>query len=194
MEFIDFLAIIIWYAVVAVITLIILLMALRLLITYADMNPFTWTAINVKRWSDPLVTPVRLSLARAGFDAKFAPLITILITILLGWLALQFTGAVLATARGIIISLQTGSPISLIGYLLYGLLAVYSLLIFTRIIFSWGASYTNRVFRFLVRATEPVLGPFRRIIPTVGMFDISPIVALLVIQLFQQAIAGTLIR
>lgn len=194
MDFIDFLSVFTWYAVVAVITGIILLMALRLLITYADMNPFSRTAISIKRWSDPLVVPVRLSLARMGFDAKFAPLITILITILLGWLALQFVGAVLATARGVVLSLRVGSIIALIGYLLYGLLAVYSLLIFMRIILSWGASYTNRLMRFLVQVTEPLLGPFRRIVPTVGMFDISPMVALLVIRLFQEAIAGTLIR
>ncbi|HKR02681.1 MAG TPA: YggT family protein, partial [Pyrinomonadaceae bacterium] len=59
---------------------------------------------------------------------------------------------------------------------------------------SWGASSVNRVLRFLIRVTEPVLAPFRRIIPPLGMFDISPIVVLLLIRLFQEAIAGTLIR
>jgi YggT family protein len=73
-------------------------------------------------------------------------------------------------------------------------LAIYSLMIFVRIIFSWGVSSVNPVLLFLVRATEPVLGPFRRLIPPLGMFDISPIVALLLIQLFQQAIMGTLLR
>ena len=52
----------------------------------------------------------------------------------------------------------------------------------------------NPWLRFLVRVTEPVLGPFRRLIPPLGMFDISPIVVLLLIQLFQRAIMGTLLR
>jgi YggT family protein len=77
---------------------------------------------------------------------------------------------------------------------LYGLLAVYSLLIFMRIIFSWGMSSVNPVMRFLLRVTEPVLAPFRRLIPPLGTFDISPIVVLLLIRLFQEAIGGTLLR
>jgi len=47
--------------------------------------------------------------------------------------------------------------------------------------------------RFLVRATEPLLGPLRRIIPPLGFMDISPIVAFLLIWLFQAAIRGTLL-
>jgi YggT family protein len=48
--------------------------------------------------------------------------------------------------------------------------------------------------RFLVKTTEPLLGPLRRIVPPLGMLDISPIVAFLILWLFQQAIAGTLLR
>ena len=82
-------------------------------------------------------------------------------------------------------------PILLIGF---GLLAIFSLMIFMRIIMAWGVSSINPLLRFLVRTTEPVMGPFRRLIPPLGMFDISPIVVLLLIQLFQQAILGTLLR
>jgi YggT family protein len=42
--------------------------------------------------------------------------------------------------------------------------------------------------------TEPVLGPFRRLIPPLGFLDISPIVVLLLLDLFQRAVAGTLLR
>jgi YggT family protein len=55
-------------------------------------------------------------------------------------------------------------------------------------------SYSNRVMRFLVNTTEPLLGPLRRIVPPLGMWDISPIVAFIIIWLFQQAIAGTLLH
>jgi YggT family protein len=48
--------------------------------------------------------------------------------------------------------------------------------------------------RFLLRVTDPVLLPFRRIIPPVGMFDISPIIVLFLLQLFQRAVEGTLLR
>ncbi|MDT4897247.1 MAG: YggT family protein [Acidobacteriota bacterium] len=184
----------IWYGVVAVIITVIVLMLLRLALNYADVNPFSRPALLVRRFSDPLVDPVRRGLARAGLDPKIAPIGTILIAILLGYFALQLVGTFLGTIAGVIDSLGRGAIVSLIGHLLYGLLALLSLLIFMRIVFAWGASSVNRVLRFLIRVTEPVLAPFRRIIPPLGMFDISPIVVLLLIRLFQEAVAGTLIR
>ena len=183
-----------WYAVASVIVFLVVLMLLRTLFNYADVNPFNKSALTIRRLTDPLVNPVRRGIIRAGLDPKIAPLVMILIAVLLGYIAVQLVWDVMFTLSGIVVSLQRGSIISLVGFALYGLLAFYSLLIFARIIFSWGVSSINPVMRFLIRATEPVLGPFRRLIPPLGMFDISPIVVLLLIQLFQRAIVGTLIR
>ncbi len=183
-----------WYVVASIIVLLVVLLLLRTFVNYADLNPFSWFARNIGRLTDPFVNPVRRGLARAGLDPKLAPLLTILIAALLGYFAVQLVWAVMFTLSGIVSSLQRGAIISLVGYSLFGVLAVYSLLIFMRIVFSWGVSSVNRVLRFLIRVTEPVLGPFRRLIPPLGMFDISPIVVLLLIQLFQQAILGTLVR
>lgn len=183
-----------WYAVASLIVLLVVLLLLRTIVGYADINPFSWTARNIGRLTDPLVIPVKRGLARAGLDPKLAPLVTMLIAVLLGYFAVRLVWAVMFTLAGIVASLQRGSIIALVGYSLFGILAVYSLLIFMRIVFAWGASSVNRVLRFLIKATEPVLGPFRRIIPPLGMFDISPIVVLLLISLFQEAIMGTLIR
>ena len=91
-------------------------------------------------------------------------------------------------------SVGAHAPLRLIGFLLYGVLAIYTLLIFMRIVFQWGMSQVNPVMRFLVRVTDPVLLPFRRIIPPIGMFDISPIIVMFLLQLFQTAVAGTLLR
>lgn len=183
-----------WYAVASAILLLVALILIRTLVNYADLNPFGWPARTIRSLTDPFVQPVRRGLVRSGLDPKLAPLLTILIAVLLGWFAVQLVWAVLFTLDGIVGSLQLGAIISLVGFVLYGLLAVFSLLIFMRIVFSWGVSSVNRVLRFLIRVTEPVLGPFRRLIPPLGMFDISPIVVLLLISLFQQAILGTLIR
>jgi YggT family protein len=184
----------VWYAVATAIMLLVVLMLLRTLVNYADLNPFSWPARTIRSVTDPLVHPVRRGIVRAGLDAKIAPLVTILIAILLGYIAVQLVWAVMFTLSGIVKSLQQGAIVRLVGFALFGLLAIYSLMIFVRIIFSWGVSSVNPVLRFLVRATEPVLSPFRRLIPPLGMFDISPIVVLLLIQLFQQAIMGTLLR
>jgi YggT family protein len=85
--------------------------------------------------------------------------------------------------------------VAVLGTILYGLISIYILLIFIRVIFSLArVSYTNRMMRFLVKITEPLLGPLRRVIPPVGMMDISPIVAFIILWLLQTAVAGTLMR
>jgi YggT family protein len=183
-----------WYAVATIITFLVVLMLLRTILNYADVNPFGWAARTVRSMTDPLVNPVRRGLVRVGLDAKLAPLVTILIAILLGYIAVQLVKALMFTLNGVVVSLIIGSIFNFIGFILFGLLAVFSLLIFMRIVFSWGVSSISPFLRFLIRVTEPVLGPFRRIIPPLGMFDISPMVVLLLIQLLQSAIMGTLIR
>ena len=193
MIIIDLVWLVIWYVIVGAIVGVVLLVLARVLVNYADMNPFSRTALNIRQFSDPLVNPVRRVLISNGLDQKLAPFVTILIAILMGWLMLEMVSAVAFTLRGVVTSLQSGTIRPLMGYVLFGVLAVYTLLIFARIIFAWGMSLGNRMMRFLVKATEPVLGPFRRIIPPLGMFDISPIIVLLILQLFQRAIVGTLI-
>lgn len=175
--------------------MVIVLMVLRLIANAADLNPFAWASRTIRRLTDPVVTPVRRALAGFGVDPKYAPLVAILMAILLAWFLLQLLGGIVNTVAGVFFATQHAQPVRVIGYLLYGLLGIYSLMIFIRIVFSWVmVSYHNRAMRFLVNTTEPLLGPLRRIVPPLGMFDISPFVAFLIIWLFQMAVYGTLLR
>ncbi len=181
--------------IVALIVAAIILMLLRLALNYADLNPFSRPVLLIRNLTDPFINPIRRALLGFGFSPNMAPLVTILIVILVGWLTLQLAGDVLMTLNGIVVFAGLGRPIALVGALLYGFLAVYSMLILIRIIFSWGMiGLANPVMRFLVWATDPLLLPLRRMIPPLGFFDISPIVAFLLIWLFQAAIRGTLLR
>lgn len=182
-------------AIIASIVGIIVLLVLRLIANQVDLNPFSWSARTIRRLTDPLIGPVRRALAGVGIDPKFAPLVTILLAVLLGWFALQLVTGMINTLAGVMISINEHAFPAFIGYVLYGLLSFYSFLIFVRIIFDVGrVSHTTHLMRFLVKATEPLLGPLRRIVPPVGMFDVSPIVAFIIVWLFQMAIAGTLLR
>jgi YggT family protein len=61
---------------------------------------------------------------------------------------------------------------------------VLTLAIFARAIISWfSPSPTNRLAIILYQLTEPFLAPLRRIIPRVGMFDFTPVVAIILLQL-----------
>ncbi len=177
-----------------VIVAVIALMVVRLIADAMDLNPFAWTSRTVRRLSDGFVIPVRSGLRGFGIDAKFAPVVVILVVILLGWFVLQLVNTVASTLVGIIGSAQSGSVFRIIGFILSGLISIYILFIVIRIVFSWsGLGYKNRLMRFLIDVTEPLLGPLRRIIPPLGWLDISPIVAILILTLFQQAVAGTLL-
>jgi len=184
----------VFYAIATIILVVIALMLVRLILNKADLNPFSRPVILVRRWTDPLINPVRRPLVQAGISPNVTPLVVILIAILLGYFATQFFGAVIFTVRGLWISLLLGKPIAIVGYVIYGVLAMYSLMIFMRIVISWGVSPHNRLLHFLIRATEPLLGPFRRIIPPIAFIDISPIVVLFLLDLFQRAVVATMLR
>jgi YggT family protein len=65
--------------------------------------------------------------------------------------------------------------------------------ILARILLSWfpinpGTPLAS-VSSFLYSITEPVLGPIRNVLPSVGMFDLSPIVVILGLQVLMRVIA-----
>ena len=80
------------------------------------------------------------------------------------------------------------------GYPLYDLGQLYVLILLGRAIISWFPyshdSPINGVRRVIFAVTEPVLAPFRRVIPPVGMLDISFLVAFLVVEIFVSAVLG----
>ena len=46
--------------------------------------------------------------------------------------------------------------------------------------------------RLIYAITEPILGPIRRVLPRTGMFDFSPIVALMLLNLIRRMIEKVL--
>jgi YggT family protein len=64
------------------------------------------------------------------------------------------------------------------------LLQVLFWAIFARVMISWVDPQQRwAITRILNDVTEPILAPARKVIPSAGMFDLSPMIVLLVIQL-----------
>lgn len=63
------------------------------------------------------------------------------------------------------------------------LLQLYTFVLLIRILMSWipGLDPYNPIVQFLYQITEPVLEPARKLIPPIGMIDISPIVVFIVL-------------
>jgi YggT family protein len=73
---------------------------------------------------------------------------------------------------------------------------VYILLIFAYIITSWirlpYSPTLNRIQRFLYDVCEPYLRLFRRVLPSLGPLDLSPIVAVFALIILNQVIVAVL--
>lgn len=82
---------------------------------------------------------------------------------------------------------------SLIATFFEILFQILAFAIFVRAIMSWfPTSPGNQFVVLLHQITEPVLGPLRRIIPPIGgTFDITPLIAFILLQ-FASQYAGSL--
>ena len=79
------------------------------------------------------------------------------------------------------------------------LFQLYSFLILIRVVLAWisanpyRATFDHPAVRILNQLTEPILAPLRRIIPPIGgALDISPIVALIILELLRTVLVRVL--
>ena len=86
---------------------------------------------------------------------------------------------------------------------LSALIYVYILLILVHIVVRWLFAFGlrppysragNAVLEFLHDVCEPFLGMFRRVIPSIGALDLSPIVAIVVLELVNGVVVQGIIH
>jgi YggT family protein len=82
-----------------------------------------------------------------------------------------------------------GGIFSLLGFLL----EIYSFVIFARVLINWIPNLDpyHPAVQFLNQITDPVLEPARRLIPPIGMIDISPVVVMLVLSFIARALVSS---
>ncbi len=74
------------------------------------------------------------------------------------------------------------------------LFTLLELAILARVLLSWfRVDPYHPVVAFLYQITEPILSPLRDVIPSLGMIDISPIVALILIDIIRQIIRALIL-
>lgn len=68
---------------------------------------------------------------------------------------------------------------------LANLVQLYTFVLLARVLMSWVPNLdpTNPIVQMLRQVTDPVLEPARRLIPAIGMVDISPIVVFFALQI-----------
>src|SRR5437870_2855449 len=94
--------------------------------------------------------------------------------------------------------LMLGDAVSSIGNFVDVFISVYVLVIFAFILTSWirlpYSPWLNRIQRFLYDVCDPYLRLFRRVLPSLGPLDLSPVLAVIVLFALQQALDVLLVR
>ena len=85
------------------------------------------------------------------------------------------------------------NPTGALVYLISTITDLYVTAILLRLLLQWvGADFYNPLSQFLVKITNPVLVPARRIIPSIGKLDTASVVVMLLLELLQLAIISLL--
>ena len=167
------------------------LMLLRMIFNFTDPNPFGKVGrfgYKVRKVTEKWVYPASRFLANFRINTSYAPLLTALIALVLTYFAMQILGNTFFVIDGLTAGVLTGNPRLLIGFILYGLLSLLVLFIFIRFISQWFVFHRSTFLGFVARVTDPILIPFRRLIPPIGMFDISAMLLLMLISFLQSIV------
>jgi YggT family protein len=162
--------------------LYLLLLLLRLVLPWVGANFHNPLAQGILKATSPLVVPVRRILPPFGRIDTATVVVAFGIQYLLIWLLGAINGA---PASIVVIAVNS------IFALTSQLLRLFMYAIFIRIILSWiSPGNYNPAIEIIAAITEPVMRPFRRIIPPMGGFDISPIFAMLTLGVLMILIGG----
>ena len=173
------------------------LLLCRMIIAYADPNPFGKVGrfgFKLRKMTERWIYPAARMFAMYGINTKYAPLLTIFIGLIFTYFFSQIVGNTFFVIDGLTAGIANGQPKVVIGFILYGLLSVLVLFIFIRFISSWFVFTSNTFLGFVRRMTDPILLPVQRLIPPIGMFDISAMLVLLLIGFLQSIVLYTFVR
>jgi YggT family protein len=166
-------------------------MILRLIFNYSDPNPFGTVGrfgFKIRKITERFVYPAARFLANFRVDSRLAPLVTIFIALVVTYFASQIIANTFFVIDGLTEGVRSGNPKMFIGFVLFGLLSVLVLFIFIRFLASWFVFTRNTFFGFVMRVTDPIILPLQKMIPPIGVFDLSAMVALILISLLQSVV------
>jgi YggT family protein len=157
------------------------LLRLMLQLSRADFyNPISQFVV---RLTNPLLVPLRRMIPPLG-RVDSASLVLAL--------AVQTLGTLVALAM---IGYMPGNFLLVLAWSLIGILSlivkIYFFAILALIIFSWIAPQAHHPgLALLYQLTEPVMAPFRRLLPPVGGMDLSPILVFVSINIAEILLRG----
>lgn len=172
-------------------------MILRLTFNYADPNPFGTVGrfgFKIRKLTEKWVYPAGRFLANFRVDTRLAPLVTLFIGLVFTYFASQIIGNAFFVIDGLAQGVTSGNPKMFIGFVLYGLLSLLVLFIFIRFLSQWFVFTRKTFLSFVMKVTDPIMLPVQKLIPPIGMFDISAMIVLILIGLLQSVVLNIFVR
>lgn len=148
------------------------------------IGPFTPIARFSRRWLSPLFAPMDRVVVRAGGRPSNSPWWAVVAVAVGGLLLIALTQFL----RGIAVEVSIGvdTPSELPRILINWAFEILKLALLIRVLSSWFAGLRySRWIAWTYPLTEWMLAPLRRVIPTIGMIDVTPIAAYFLIIIVQ---------
>ena len=166
---------------------------LRMILQWAQVNPFGWFALNLRRVTEPIIRPFRFGFDNRTLRFDMIPIVAAALVLLNGLFAAWIVGQI----ASVLVDFDRAAAITIglvVGDLLWLVVVFYMALLFARFLLPMlGFGSSNRFHRFAYLLTEPVLKPLRRYL-IVGAFDFSPLVVLFILQFAGVFLRDLLIR
>lgn len=155
------------------------------------LQPFSPLARFVRDKIDPwLIAPMERRLLRAGGTPYSAPWWTLAAVVIGGLMLISGLGFLRDQLALLDYAVGSGSILYVAVQWTFGIMQIA---LFARVISSWvGGSQYSKWWKWSYVLTEPILAPLRRVIPTIGMFDITILVAYFGLQLLKRLVLGAL--
>lgn len=156
------------------------------------VSPFSALGRALRSATDPIIRPVERRLVRMGGNPVHAGGWLIVVTAVVGVVLLSLLGWYLTTFQTVRLAAGSGprATLALIVRLVYRIL-VFAL--FARMIASWfGIFRYSRWMRPAFILTDWIVVPIRRVVPPLGAFDVSPLVAWLALWVLQRILLSIL--
>ncbi len=156
------------------------------------INPFNPIARFFRSSVEPLMVPVERRIIRAGGNPASAPWWTLVAVVGGGILALAALDYVRQTAFEFMVASHSGA-MPLVRLFVHWVFLFLQLALIVRVLSSWlGLGAFSPWVRWAYPTTEWILRPLRRVIPPMGMFNVSPIVAWLGLSLLEWLVMNAL--
>lgn len=150
-----------------------------------QLNPFGGPARLIRRLTDPLLRPLERRIVRGGGNPQSATWWLVGIAVV-GGIALVSGVEWIAGQAYTVAAAADAGPGSALRLVVDWAFSLVILALIVRVVGSWvGATRYTRWMRPFVFLTEWLLAPLRRIIPPLGMFDVTPVVAWFLLQLLR---------